>query len=195
MGQNMRYTLCSERCMALAVHLGYLLIQSAKDGKENGKQRYIEELLDHFKRAWKLKPIFTLTDKDMAEINTFLAKFPEAKHQLCFWHCLRAIKIRLSILRRRPQYYDAKRAKKEFDWIDLDFVPISQSNGVQEEIKILFFFNLSIRFLISKKGYYLHCTKSDPTFDAPAQWRKTGSSPRPCYAAASTYTTHERTGL
>ena len=118
--------------------LGYLLIQSAKDGKENGKQRYIEELLDHFKRAWKLKPIFTLTDKDMGEINAFLAKFPDAKHQLCFWHCLRAIKIRLSILRRRPQYYDAKRAKKEFDWIDLDFVPVSQLNGVQEKVKFFF---------------------------------------------------------
>ena len=72
--------------------LGYLLIQSAKDGKENGKQCYIEELLDHFKCVWKLKPIFTLTDKDMAEINAFLVKFPDAKHQLCFWHCLRAIK-------------------------------------------------------------------------------------------------------
>jgi hypothetical protein len=121
--------------------LGYLLIQSAKDGKENGKQRYIEELLDHFKRVWKLKPIFTLTDKDMAEINAFLEKFPDAKHQLCFWHCLRAIKIRLSILRRRPKYYDAKRAKKEFDWIDLDFVPMSQSNGVQEEVRIYIYFD------------------------------------------------------
>ncbi|PPQ78411.1 hypothetical protein CVT26_007765 [Gymnopilus dilepis] len=69
----------------------------------------------------------------MSEINAFLAKFPEAKHQLCFWHCLRAVKTRLSILRRRPRYYDVLEAKKEFDFIDLDFVPQAQEQSPPEE--------------------------------------------------------------
>ena len=117
--------------------LGYLLIQLSKYGEENGKQQYIEELLDHFKRVWKLKATFTLTDKDMGEINAFLKKFPNAKHQLCFWHCLHAIKTCLSILRRHPRYYDAKEAKREFDWIDLGFAPVGQSDGVQQKVSVM----------------------------------------------------------
>jgi transposase-like protein len=31
--------------------------------------------------------MFTLSDKDTSEINAFRAKFPRAKHQLCYWHC------------------------------------------------------------------------------------------------------------
>ncbi|KAJ3496485.1 hypothetical protein NLJ89_g10479 [Agrocybe chaxingu] len=89
--------------------------QSSQSAKEGGKQRYIEELLEHFKSTWELAPIFTLTDKDFAEINVFLKKFPEAKHQLCFWHCLRAIKTQ---------------AYKEFEWIDKNFVPLGQRNRV-----------------------------------------------------------------
>lgn len=110
--------------------LGYLLIHSAPgEGESGGKQRYIEKLLAHFKEAWALKPIFTLTDKDMSEINAFLDVFPSAKHQLCFWHCLRAIKTCLSILRRRPKFYDVKEVMKEFPWIDEEFVPCAQSQN------------------------------------------------------------------
>lgn len=90
----------------------------------------MKDLLDHFNKTWQLRAIITLTDKDMAEINAFLAKFPEAKHQLCFWHALRAIKKRLAILRRMPAHYDAALAHAEFDWIDTKFVPIGQSQEV-----------------------------------------------------------------
>ncbi|KJA13622.1 hypothetical protein HYPSUDRAFT_151410 [Hypholoma sublateritium FD-334 SS-4] len=107
--------------------LGYLLIQSGKDGATGAKERFIKKLLEHFHRVWNIRPIITLTDKDISEINAFAAEFPSAKHQLCFWHCLRAIKTRLSILRRRPKFYDVKEAVGEFDWIDPDFVPIQQS--------------------------------------------------------------------
>ena len=113
--------------------LGYLLLQSpGADNLESGspaggKQRYLEDLLKHFRDTWGIHPIFTLTDKDLSEINACLGTFPKAKHQLCFWHCLRAIKTRLSILRRRPRHYDEPEAKKEFDWIDTTFVPIAQA--------------------------------------------------------------------
>jgi MULE transposase domain len=105
--------------------LGYLLIQS-NGGEKGAKERYIGQFLDYLKKNWDLRACFTLTDKDWSEIKAFLAKFPEAKHQLCFWHCLRAIKKRLSILRRAPAFYDVKEAKKEFAWIDELFVPVQQ---------------------------------------------------------------------
>lgn len=118
--------------------LGYLLIQSTHDGEANMKEQYIRKLLDHFKTEWHITALFTLTDKDMAEINAFRHVFPTAKHQLCFWHCLRAIKTRLSILRRRPRYYDVKEAKKEFDWIDEDFVPIGQRTSGNASVRQFF---------------------------------------------------------
>lgn len=74
-----------------------------------------------------MQPIATLSDKDWSEINAFCKVFPQAKHQLCFWHCLDAIKKRLAILRRRPAYYDVDQAIHEFEFIDKNFVPIAQS--------------------------------------------------------------------
>ena len=125
--------------------LGYLLIQSsAGNGEPGGKERYIKKLLAHFKNTWALKPIITLTDKDMSEINAFLDVFPTAKHQLCFWHCLRAIKTRLSILRRRPKFYDVKEAMMEFPWIDEDFVPCTQAEDPAAAMVILFMCNLLV---------------------------------------------------
>jgi hypothetical protein len=106
--------------------LGYLLIQSSGDGATGGKERLIRQLLHHFHKVWKVRAIITLTDKDWSEINAFLAEYPDAKHQLCFWHALRAIKQRLAILRRAPAYYNATLAHEEFNWIDPKFVPIAQ---------------------------------------------------------------------
>jgi hypothetical protein len=105
--------------------LGYLLIQS-NGGTTGAKERFLSEFLEYINVHWNLRVIITLTDKDWAEINAFLAKFPEAKHQLCFWHALRAIKRRLSFLRRAPAFYNVTLAVAEFDWIDPSFVPVSQ---------------------------------------------------------------------
>ena len=84
------------------------------------------------------------TDKDMSEINAFLDVFLTAKHQLCFWHCLRAIKTRLSILRRRPKFYDIKEAIMEFSWIDEDFVPCAQAEDPAAAMVSLFMCNLLV---------------------------------------------------
>lgn len=47
-------------------------------GTRGGKEHYISDLLAHFKTTWTLQPIFTLTNKDMSEINAFLMNFPDA---------------------------------------------------------------------------------------------------------------------
>ncbi|KAG6818261.1 hypothetical protein H0H93_006436 [Arthromyces matolae] len=115
--------------------LGYLFLH-ATNGDSGAKERFITDFLNYFRRNCNLEPIITLTDKDFSEINAFRKVFPDAKHQLCFWHCLRAIKTRLSVLRRRPKYYDVLEAKKEFDWIDESFVPISQSKEQNPDTRI-----------------------------------------------------------
>jgi hypothetical protein len=111
--------------------LGYLLIQTSSTAAAGAKERYLRQLLGHFRSVWKVRAIITLTDKDWSEINAFLAEYPDAKHQLCFWHALRALKKRLAILRRMPAHYDANLAHSEFAWLDTKFVPVGQSNEVQ----------------------------------------------------------------
>ncbi|KAF7371939.1 Sister chromatid cohesion protein [Mycena venus] len=111
--------------------LGYLLIQSSSNAAAGGKERFIRQLLAHFRAVWKIKAIITLSDKEWSEINAFLAEYPEAKHQLCFWHALRALKKRLSILRRMPAHYDVALAHSEFTWIDKKFIPIAQCQDLQ----------------------------------------------------------------
>ncbi|KAF9563663.1 hypothetical protein CPC08DRAFT_632434 [Agrocybe pediades] len=89
--------------------LGYLMIHSS-NGDTGGKQRFISDLLNHFKKKWHVNALFTLTDKDFSEINAFREVFPEAKHQLC----------------PTSKFYDVMEAKKEYKWIDESFIPIGQ---------------------------------------------------------------------
>jgi hypothetical protein len=104
--------------------------QTTPDGEAGGKENFLHQLLTHFNTVWKVHALITLTDKDWSKINAFLAKYPNAKHQLCFWHVLRAIKTRLAILRRVPAHYAVKSAHAEFNWIDEKFVPVSQSKEI-----------------------------------------------------------------
>ena len=45
------------------------------------------------------------SDKDCSEINAFSTVFPDAKHQLCYWHVLRAIKQHLVVLQHQCYQY------------------------------------------------------------------------------------------
>ncbi|KZT18513.1 hypothetical protein NEOLEDRAFT_1159440 [Neolentinus lepideus HHB14362 ss-1] len=79
--------------------LSYLLVQL--NGADSGaKQKVLQQLLRYLKKEWK---------------------FPEAKHQLCFWHAIKAICKRLSVLRHTPAFYNVDIAREEFHWIDKDF--------------------------------------------------------------------------
>lgn len=105
--------------------LGYLMLRS-EGGEAGGKERYLTHFLTAIRDKWNITALFTLTDKDWSEINAFRAVYPDAKHQLCYWHCLRAVKTRLSILRRTPAHYNVDEANAEFSWIDRVFVPEQQ---------------------------------------------------------------------
>lgn len=113
------------------------MVQSPADSRPGAKEQFLGDFLVYIRSTWGIRAIFTLTDKDWAEINAFLRAHPEAKHQLCFWHALRALKQRLAILRRRPAHYDVDKARSEFSWIDPTFVPVAQS---QEPSPVCFLF-------------------------------------------------------
>lgn len=106
--------------------MGYLLVKATGDPAEGSKRKVIEAFLEHFRDRWKLVVKVTLSDKDWSEIGACQRIFPEAKHQLCFWHCLRAVKKRLAILRRQPGPYNVAEAVAEFPFIDPAFLPLAQ---------------------------------------------------------------------
>ncbi|KAJ7718501.1 hypothetical protein B0H14DRAFT_3011233 [Mycena olivaceomarginata] len=107
--------------------LGFLLIKSDGDPEPNQKEQYIRSVIRHFVEAWNLRVRQCLSDKDITEINALLGELPDdVKYQICFWHSIRIVKGRMSVLARRPAPYDVEEAVSEFDWIDPDFVPIAQ---------------------------------------------------------------------
>ncbi|KAJ6458442.1 hypothetical protein C8R45DRAFT_843769, partial [Mycena sanguinolenta] len=110
----------------LGMPLGYLLVQSSPQSAPGGKEKFLRQLLAHFRKVWKVRALLTLTDKDWAEINAFLAE---------------AVKTRLAILRRAPAHYAVEVAHAKFDWIDTKFVPISQSEEV-EPVGFVFYYQL-----------------------------------------------------
>jgi hypothetical protein len=113
--------------------LGYLLIKAHENNEPGGKQTYPEHVLEYLRTTWKIRSIATLSDKDWSEINVCLAKFKllGSRHQLCFWHGLRAVKRRLAVVKRQPAPYDWREACREFDFIDSKFVPIGQATEPQ----------------------------------------------------------------
>lgn len=107
------------------IPLGYVAIQS-NSHTPGAKERLLRQLLLSLRERWKIHAKITLSDKDFGEINAMRGVWPEAKHQLCFWHVLRAAKKRLAILRRMPGPYNADAAHREFHWISTEFLPVAQ---------------------------------------------------------------------
>ena len=49
-----------------------------------------------------------------------------AKHQLCFWHVIRALKHRLANNREAPAFYRSAEANNRFKFIDPTWLPLKQ---------------------------------------------------------------------
>ncbi|KAJ2970013.1 hypothetical protein NUW54_g12830 [Trametes sanguinea] len=105
--------------------LAFLFIRTTPAAAAGAKQTILERFL-HQLKALGVDPEFTLTDKDWSEINAMSATWPDAKHQLCFWHGLRAVKQRLCKTKETPAAYDAAAACREFSFIDPGFIPAAQ---------------------------------------------------------------------
>lgn len=72
-----------------------------------------------------ISPQFTLSNKDQSEINAPREVWPSAKHQLCLWHVLRALKQQLCH-NESPSSYNALSAHATFSVIDPVFIPLGQ---------------------------------------------------------------------
>jgi hypothetical protein len=91
------------------------------------KQLILTRFLNKLKKRG-VSPEFTLSDKDWSEINAMRETWPDAKHQLCFWHALRAIKQRLCKNSETPGSYDWLEVKKEFSFVSSIFVPCAEQD-------------------------------------------------------------------
>jgi hypothetical protein len=109
-----------------SVPLAFCLVSTKGAKASHGaKEKIIGRWLDRLKERG-VNPEFTLSDKDWSEINALKKTWPKAKHILCLWHVLRAVKQRLAKNRTQPAPYDANAAHERFDFIDPLFVPEQQ---------------------------------------------------------------------
>jgi FPC/CPF motif-containing protein YcgG len=109
------------------IPLAYCLIQTSPNATAGAKQAILTSFLGELRKLG-IMPEFTLSDKDWSEINAMKEVWPRAKHQLCFWHALRALKQRLSKNKITPAAYDPKEAQHEFSFINSSFVPLAQQD-------------------------------------------------------------------
>ena len=76
---------------------------------------------------------FTLSDKDLTEINGFRTEIHQARHQLCYWHGVRYIEERLS-QNKPPAKYSVIQANHLFNFIDPTWVPGVSSGWLEEGV-------------------------------------------------------------
>ncbi|TFK60517.1 hypothetical protein BDN72DRAFT_939826 [Pluteus cervinus] len=69
-----------------------------------------------------IDPAFAHVDKDMAEIGC-LKDVWKSKISLCWWHLRRAVRTRMAKNKLSTTPYNVERARGEFDFIDIAFVP------------------------------------------------------------------------
>ncbi|KIK52109.1 hypothetical protein GYMLUDRAFT_111298, partial [Collybiopsis luxurians FD-317 M1] len=104
-----------------AVPLAFMCITLTKEASAGTKELVLRDFICWIShRCPNIK--FTLTDKDIIEINGFRMEIPHAKHQLCYWHGLRYIEKRLTE-NKPPAAYDPHIAHGVFDFIDPTWAP------------------------------------------------------------------------
>lgn len=109
-----------------------MFLRTTKEAAPGAKQAILERFLGQL-RDLGIDPEFTLTDKDWSEINVMGLTWPDAKHQLCFWHAIRALKQRLCKNKETPAVYNAAAARQEFPFIDPAFIPAGQHTAAGTE--------------------------------------------------------------
>ena len=91
------------------------------------RTRALEAWAAILRNEYGLLPRFIHTDKDLAEIGASRQVWPEAKHQLCWWHQREAIRRRLKgNLPTSP--YNPQRANCEHAFINTEFKPIGRTD-------------------------------------------------------------------
>ena len=79
------------------------------------------------RNEYDVVPKFVHTDKDMVEIGASRQVWPDAKHQLCWWHQREALRRWLKgNLPTTP--YNIQRASHEYAFIDTTFKPYGRAD-------------------------------------------------------------------
>ena len=105
--------------------LSYLFVVTNAEAPPYTKEKVLVNWMEALK-AHGITPEFTLSDKEPSAISALHQVWPTAKHQLCLWHVLRALKRRLANNREPPTFYGATDAAHIFPFIDSAFLPLRQ---------------------------------------------------------------------
>lgn len=102
--------------------LSYCLLTTASSFEDRKRARVLESWGTILRDTYGLVPRFIHTDKDMAEIGASRRVWPEAKHQLCWWHQREALRRRLKG-NLPTSRYNIPRAQREHPFINPAFKP------------------------------------------------------------------------
>ncbi len=108
--------------------LSYLFVVTDTDAPPHTKEAVLVNWMGALK-SHGINPEFTLSDKDPSEINALSRVWSKAKHQLCLWHVLQALKRRLANNREPPAFYRSVDAQRMFPFIDPGFLPLGQMSS------------------------------------------------------------------
>ena len=116
--------------------LSYLFVVTEADAPPHTKETILVNWMESLKLRG-INPEFTLSDKDPSEINALGRVWSKAKHQLCLWHILRAVKHRLANNREAPAFYQSADAKQMFPFVDPAFLPLGQMSANGGKVRVL----------------------------------------------------------
>jgi hypothetical protein len=121
------------------VPLAYCLLSTASSIAKEKQTRALTAFLSAIRNKYDLHPEVVHTDKDMAEVNAAHLVWPEAKHQLCWWHLRKAVRTRLAKNTLSTVPYHPFTAEQEFGFINIHFLPrkkpdVSEKEDDREEI-------------------------------------------------------------
>jgi hypothetical protein len=94
---------------------------TSQEAQPGAKDRMLQHVIKHIHEGCP-NITYTLSDKDMSEINAFRSQIPTAKHQLCYWHAIKYLEERLAE-DRPPARYDPRAAHRIFQFIDPTWAP------------------------------------------------------------------------
>ena len=115
-----------------AIPVAFVFTTSDESAAEHAKEEMLKDVIGYISaRCPNIK--FTLTDKDITEINAFRKKIPTAKHQLCYWHGIRYIEDRLAE-NKPPASYDPRKAHRVFDFIDPTWAPGVTAGSIEDGV-------------------------------------------------------------
>jgi hypothetical protein len=80
--------------MSVSIPLSYLLLKTSRVAAAGKRTERIAQWFQSLREAG-LQPRWILMDKDLAEVTASQVVWPNANHQLCHWHALRSIEMRL----------------------------------------------------------------------------------------------------